>query len=98
MLEYVNEDFSALTWDDAIALVIEGKAGFNSMGDWAYGEVVAKNAQDNIGWVSHPGTAGSFVLVVDSFTLPSGRAARRERLELAAASSARRRRRRRSIR
>jgi glucose/mannose transport system substrate-binding protein len=72
MLEYVNEDFSALTWDQATALVIEGKAGFNSMGDWAYGEVVAKDAVDNIGWVSHPGTAGSFVLVVDSFTLPKG--------------------------
>ena len=39
MLDYVNEDFSALAWSDAIALVIEGKAGFNSMGDWAYGEV-----------------------------------------------------------
>jgi glucose/mannose transport system substrate-binding protein len=42
------------------------------MGDWAYGEVVAKNAVDNIGWVSHPGTQGSFVLVVDSFPLPKG--------------------------
>jgi glucose/mannose transport system substrate-binding protein len=72
MLDYINEDHSALTWDGATALVIEGKAGFNSMGDWAYGEVVAKNAQDVIGWVSHPGTAGSFVLVVDSFTLPVG--------------------------
>ncbi|MFN8592471.1 MAG: ABC transporter substrate-binding protein [Thermomicrobiales bacterium] len=72
MLDYINEDFSALTWDQATALVIEGKAGFNSMGDWAYGEVVAKKAQDNIGWVSHPGTAGSFMLVVDSFTLPVG--------------------------
>ncbi|MCD6029137.1 MAG: putative transporter substrate binding protein [Thermomicrobiales bacterium] len=72
MLDYVNEDFSALTWDQAMALVIEGSAGFNSMGDWAYGEVVAKDAVDNIGWVSHPGTAGSFVLVVDSFTLPVG--------------------------
>jgi glucose/mannose transport system substrate-binding protein len=72
MLDYVNEDFSALTWSDAIALVIEGRAGFNSMGDWAYGEVLAKDAQDNIGWVSHPGSAGSFVLVVDSFTLPVG--------------------------
>ncbi|MBW3631655.1 MAG: ABC transporter substrate-binding protein [Chloroflexi bacterium] len=72
MLDYVNEDFSALSWDQAVALVIEGGAGFNSMGDWAYGEVVARNAQDNIGWVSHPGTAGSFVLVVDSFTLPVG--------------------------
>ena len=72
MLEYVNEDFSALTWDQATALVIEGGAGFNSMGDWAYGEVVARDAQDLIGWVSHPGTDGSFVLVVDSFTLPVG--------------------------
>jgi glucose/mannose transport system substrate-binding protein len=72
MLEYVNEDFSALSWDQAMGLVIEGRAGFNSMGDWAYGEVVAKDAVDNIGWVSHPGTAGSFVLVVDSFNLPVG--------------------------
>ena len=72
LLDYVNDDFTALTWDAAIAMVIEGRAGFNSMGDWAYGEVVAKDAVDNIGWVSHPGSAGSFVLVVDSFTLPVG--------------------------
>lgn len=72
LLDYVNDDFTALTWDDAIALVIEGRAGFNTMGDWAYGEVVAKDAVDNIGWVSHPGSTGSFVLVVDSFTLPKG--------------------------
>jgi glucose/mannose transport system substrate-binding protein len=71
-LDYVNEDFTALTWDAAINMVIEGRAAFNSMGDWAYGEVVAKNAQDNIGWVSHPGSAGSFVLVVDSFNLAQG--------------------------
>jgi glucose/mannose transport system substrate-binding protein len=72
LLDYVNEDSSALTWDAAINMVIEGRAAFNSMGDWAYGEVIAKNAQDNIGWVSHPGTQGSFVLVVDSFPLPKG--------------------------
>lgn len=72
MLDYVNEDHAALTWDQAMALVIEGKAAFNSMGDWAYGEVVAKDAEDAIGWVSHPGSQGSFMLVVDSFTLPIG--------------------------
>jgi glucose/mannose transport system substrate-binding protein len=72
ILDFVNEDFTALTWDAAINMVIEGRAAFNSMGDWAYGEVVAKNAQDNIGWVSHPGSAGSFVLVVDSFNLAQG--------------------------
>jgi glucose/mannose transport system substrate-binding protein len=72
MLEFVNEDHPALTWDQATAMVLEGRAGFNSMGDWAYGEVVARDAVDNTGWVSHPGTNGSFVLVVDSFTLPVG--------------------------
>ncbi|MGI9254490.1 MAG: ABC transporter substrate-binding protein, partial [Thermomicrobiales bacterium] len=69
-LGYINEDHAALSWDQAMAMVIEGNAAFNSMGDWAYGEVVAKDAVDNIGWVSHPGTDGSFMLVVDSFTLP----------------------------
>ena len=72
MLDYVNPDHPALTWDGATAMVIENKAGFNSMGDWAYGEVVAKEAVEGIGWVSHPGSQGSFVLVVDSFTLPAG--------------------------
>ncbi|HEY8447721.1 MAG TPA: ABC transporter substrate-binding protein [Thermomicrobiales bacterium] len=72
MFEMVNSDHSALTWDGAVDLVIQGKAAFNSMGDWAYGEFVAKNVVDNIGWVSHPGTAGSFVLVVDCFTLAQG--------------------------
>ncbi|MBA3415170.1 MAG: carbohydrate ABC transporter substrate-binding protein [Chloroflexia bacterium] len=72
MLQFVNEDHPALSWDQATAMVIEGRAGFNSMGDWAYGEVVARDAVENTGWVSHPGTNGSFVLVVDSFTLPVG--------------------------
>ena len=72
MLDFVNEDHPALTWDQATAMVLEGRAGFNSMGDWAYGEVVARDAVENTGWVSHPGTQGSFVLVVDSFTLPVG--------------------------
>ncbi|MCC6790100.1 MAG: carbohydrate ABC transporter substrate-binding protein [Thermomicrobiales bacterium] len=72
MLDYQNDDHSALTWDGATALVIEGKAAFNAMGDWAYGEVVKKNAQETVGWVSTPGSAGSFLLVVDCFTLPKG--------------------------
>jgi glucose/mannose transport system substrate-binding protein len=72
MFDMINPDHSALTWDEAVDLVIQGKAAFNSMGDWAYGEFVAKNVVDNIGWVSHPGTAGSFVLVVDCFTLAKG--------------------------
>ena len=72
MLDYVNENHPALTWDGAVDMVIQGQAGFTSMGDWAYGELVAKEATETVGWVAHPGSQGSFVLVVDSFTLPAG--------------------------
>lgn len=72
LLDYINDDHSALAWSDATALIIEGKAAFNTMGDWAYGEFVAKNVVDQMGWVSYPGSAGSFVLVVDGFTKPKG--------------------------
>lgn len=71
-LDYVNNDHAALTWSDAIGSLIDGKQAFNQMGDWAYGEFVKKDVVDKIGWVSTPGTAGSFVLVVDCFTLPKG--------------------------
>jgi glucose/mannose transport system substrate-binding protein len=69
-MSYVNSDHPALSWDGATEVMILGNAAFNSMGDWAYGEVVARDAVEDVGWVSHPGTAGSFVLVVDCFTIP----------------------------
>lgn len=70
MLEHVNEDHPALTWDGAMDKVIEGTAGFTSMGDWAWGQAIAKEAEDQVGWVAHAGSAGSFVSVVDGFTMP----------------------------
>ena len=72
LLNFINGDHSALTWSDATAMIIEGRAAFNTMGDWAYGEFVAKDVVDQMGWVSYPGTQGSFVTVVDGFTLPKG--------------------------
>jgi glucose/mannose transport system substrate-binding protein len=72
LLDYINSDHSALSWSDATAMIIEGKAAFNTMGDWAYGEFVAKNVTDKMGWLSYPGSDGSFVLVVDGFTKPKG--------------------------
>jgi glucose/mannose transport system substrate-binding protein len=72
LLDYINSDHSALSWSDATAMIIEGKAAFNTMGDWAYGEFVAKKVTDKMGWVSYPGSDGSFVLVVDGFTKPKG--------------------------
>lgn len=74
MLDYQNDDHSALSWDQAVKALIEGKCAFNSMGDWAYGEFVNAKLKDNVdfGWVSHPGTAGSFVIVADGFVLAKG--------------------------
>jgi glucose/mannose transport system substrate-binding protein len=71
-LDYLNPDHAALTWDGAVDVLIQGKAAFTSMGDWAYGEFVTKNVTDIAGWVTHPGTEGAFVTVVDGFTLPVG--------------------------
>ena len=53
---------------------MEGRCVFNSMGDWAYGEFVNAGLKDNVdfGWVSHPGTAGSFMIVADGFVLANG--------------------------
>jgi glucose/mannose transport system substrate-binding protein len=70
--ESVNDDHAILTWDGAADAVYAGTAAFTSMGDWLYGDAVAKEQQDAIGWVNHPGTGGSFVAVIDGFTMPVG--------------------------
>jgi glucose/mannose transport system substrate-binding protein len=71
MLGYQNADHSALSWDQAIKKLMEGSCAFSSMGDWAYGEFVNAKLKDNedFGWVSHPGTAGAFMVVADGFVL-----------------------------
>jgi len=71
MLTYVNPDHSARTWDEACALIVEGKAAMNIMGDWAVGYFYAKGFKD-FGWVLAPGNAGIFDALSDSFGLPKG--------------------------
>lgn len=70
-LDYVNEDHAALTWDGAMDLVLEGTAAMTSMGDWAWGNVVLREAEADFGYVEHPGSEGIFIAVVDGFTLPA---------------------------
>jgi glucose/mannose transport system substrate-binding protein len=74
MQDYVNPDHSALTWDQAIKALMEGKVAFSSMGDWADGEFLKANLKEkeDFGWVCHPGTDGSFIIVADGFTLAKG--------------------------
>ena len=74
MQEYLNPDHADLTWDQAVKELMDGKVAFNSMGDWADGEFIKAKLKENedFGWVNHPGTDGSFLIVADGFTLARG--------------------------
>jgi glucose/mannose transport system substrate-binding protein len=72
VLENVNRDHAAHTWDSATQLVLDGKAAMTVMGDWAHGYFLSKGAKPNVdyGWAPVPGTEGSFMVVTDTFGLP----------------------------
>jgi glucose/mannose transport system substrate-binding protein len=74
MQNYLNPDHAALSWDQAIKALMDGKVAFSSMGDWADGEFLKAKLKEkeDFGWVSHPGTDGSFIVVADGFTLAKG--------------------------
>jgi glucose/mannose transport system substrate-binding protein len=71
-LDYVNEDHSTLTWDQASQLIVDGKAAMNVMGDWAKGYFTSKGWTPDVefGWAPAPGTDGTFTVVTDSFAQP----------------------------
>ena len=71
LLDYLNNDHAALSWDQAVTKLIEGGCAFYSMGDWVYGEFVQAGLEDNVdfGWVAHPGTEDTYLMVSDGFTL-----------------------------
>ena len=74
VLTYTNSDASALSWQDAAQLVIDGDAAFNVMGDWAEGffREIGMEPNVNYGWSPVPGTNGVFQFLSDSFVLPLG--------------------------
>ncbi len=71
MLNYVNSDHSALTWDEAGQYLIQGKGAMMIMGDWTNGWFMAKKF-DGYGWTLAPGNEGIFDALSDSFGLPKG--------------------------
>ncbi len=71
MLTYVNSDHSALSWDQANQLVIDGKAGMTIMGDWVDADNLAKKFADS-GWAPAPGNTGIYDALSDTFGLPKG--------------------------
>lgn len=74
VMAYADSDASAMTWDQAAKKLGEGQCAFNSMGDWEYGELVkaGKAEGTDFGYVAHPGSDGTFVLVVDTFAVAKG--------------------------
>ena len=68
-----NEDHSALTWDQACGMVKDGKAAMTIMGDWANGYFKAQGLKPDVDYGAFPvpGTEGHFVVITDTFGLPS---------------------------
>ncbi len=71
MLNYINTDHSALTWDEAGEYLLQGKGAMMIMGDWTNGWFMSKKFED-YGWALPPGNQGVFDALSDSFGLPKG--------------------------
>ncbi|WP_144925389.1 ABC transporter substrate-binding protein [Halorubrum salsamenti] len=70
---HTNEDRATLSFPEANDKLINGEAGFFTMGNWAAG--MYRNAEDfefeeDWGWLPFPGTEGMYVFHLDSFMFP----------------------------
>ena len=75
VLQYTNQDASSLSWQQATDMVVDGRAAFNVMGDWAAGYMTTTKKLapgTGFGWAASPGTGGQFMFLADSFGLPKG--------------------------
>ena len=68
---YVDKDFCNRDWNLASAMVIEGKAGFQIMGDWAKGEFLKAKKVPNKDFLCMrvPGTQGMVSFNSDQFMM-----------------------------
>ena len=79
VLKYTNKDASSLSWQQATDMVVDGRAAFNVMGDWAAGYMSTTKQLapgTGFGWAASFGTGGHFMFLADSFGLPKGVASR----------------------
>ena len=68
---YVDDNFSGRDWNLASAMVIEGKAGMQMMGDWAKGEFLKAGQKPGTDFVCirFPGTQGAVTFNSDQFMM-----------------------------
>lgn len=69
---YVDPGSPNRNWNDATAMVITGKAGFQIMGDWAKGEFIAANqtAGKEFGCFAGFGGSAPYMVAGDVFVFP----------------------------
>ena len=69
LLTYTNTDRDTFDWTDAEKLIMDGKAGYQLMGDWEAADLDAKGFKD-YAFSVFPGNTGTFQWLADSFVLP----------------------------
>ena len=79
--KYIDKDAANRDWNLATAMVINGKAGMQFMGDWAKGEFTAagKVAGQGLHLQRRPRHQGAFTFNIDSFIMFQQKDAERRR-------------------
>jgi len=69
--KFIDKDAANRDWNLATAMVINGKAAMQFMGDWAKGEFTAANKVPGKDYICMPapGTKGAFTFNIDSFIM-----------------------------
>src|SRR5262249_50128647 len=69
---YTNKDTrDTFDWTDAEKMIMDGKAGYQLMGDWEAADLDAKSFKD-YNYTVFPGNTGVYQWLADSFVLPKG--------------------------
>ena len=86
---YIDRDSAGRDWNLATAMVINGKAGMQFMGDWAKGEFIAagKKAGTDFLCLPAPGTAKAFTFNIDSMLMFKKSKAEDQKSQLVLASA-----------
>ncbi len=86
---YIDKDSPGRDWNLATAMVINGKAGFQFMGDWAKGEFAAANKVPGKDYLcaAAPGTEHAFTFNIDSFAMFTQKDADAQKGQLALANA-----------
>ena len=86
---YIDKDSPGRDWNLATAMVINGKAGFQFMGDWAKGEFAAANKVPGKDYLcaAAPGTEKAFTFNIDSFAMFTQKDADAQKGQLALANA-----------